>query len=149
MTAVDQISDEELLARFPDVYIDHDNKEHWKGMLQRRLLINRCQKCGYWIYPHRPMCPECWSTDVKSEEVSGKGTIYLLVLYHQGRPIPGVDYSTPYPVAAAELPERKGLRYLAPVVNAPSEKIKIGMPVELTWIERGGVPAPAWQPAKG
>jgi hypothetical protein len=149
MSTVQQISDEELLARFPDVYIDHDNKEHWKGMLQRRLLINRCQKCGYWIYPHRPMCPECWSTDVKPEEISGKGTIYLLVFYHQGRPIPGVDYSTPYPVAAVELPERKGLRYLAPVVNAPNSEIEIGMPVELTWIERAGVPAPAWQPAKG
>lgn len=143
------ISDEEVLARFPDVHIDHDNKAYWKGKLEKRLLINRCQECGYWVYPFRPCCPECWSDSVAAEEVSGKGAIYLLVFYHQGRPIPGVDYSTPYAVGAVELAEREGLRYVAPIVNAANDEIKIGMPVELVWIDRDGVPAPAFAPAKG
>lgn len=146
--AVTDVSDEELLAQLPGVYIDHDNKDHWKGMLRRRLMINRCQDCGYWIYPPRPLCPECWSERIEAEEVSGRGSIYLLILYHQGREIPGVDYATPYPVAAVELEEREGLRYLAPIVDAPKERIQIGAPVELVWIERSGTPAPAFRPVQ-
>jgi uncharacterized OB-fold protein len=111
--SVTEITDEEVVAKFPGVYIDHDNKDYWKGKLQKRLLFNRCQDCGYWIYPFRPVCPECWSDKVSAEEVGGKGFIYLLVFYHQGRPIPGVTYSPPYAVAAVELEEREGLRYVA------------------------------------
>jgi uncharacterized OB-fold protein len=145
---VTEVSDREVIAKFPDVYIDHDNKDYWKGKLQKRLLMNRCQDCGYWIYPFRPGCPECWSDNVSAEEVSGNGFIYLLVFYHQGREIAGVTYWPPYAVAAVELEEREGLRYVAPIVNAENANIEIGMPVELTWIERDGVPAPAFQPAE-
>jgi uncharacterized OB-fold protein len=144
--SVTEITDEEVVARFPGVYIDHDNKDYWKGKLQKRLLFNRCQDCGYWIYPFRPVCPECWSDNVSAEDIGGKGFIYLLVFYHQGRPISGVTYSPPYAVAAIELEEREGLRYVAPIVNADNDDIEIGIPVELTWIERDGVPAPAFQP---
>lgn len=146
--AVKEITDEEVLTRFPNVLIDRDNIAHYRGLLQRKLLFNRCQKDGYWIYPHRPMCPECWSFDVKAEEVSGMGTVYMFTLLHQGAPIPGVDFSTPHLIAGIELPEREGLRYLATIVNVRNEDVKIGMPVRLTWIERNGVPEAAFEPAK-
>jgi hypothetical protein len=45
------VTDDEVFERFPDVLITHDNIEHYRGLLQRRLLINRCDDCGYWIYP--------------------------------------------------------------------------------------------------
>jgi hypothetical protein len=145
--AVKEITDQEVLERFPNVLIDRDNVAHYRGLLQKKLLVNRCQDCGYWIYPERPICPECWSFNVRAEEVSGKGTVYMFTLLHQGPPIPGVDFSTPHPIAGIELPEREGLRYLSTIVNCPNQDIKIGMPVELTWIERAGVPAAAFQPA--
>jgi uncharacterized OB-fold protein len=141
------ISDEEVVRRLPGVRIDEDSAPHWKGLLEKRLLIPRCQECGYWIFPIRDFCSECWSTNVKYEQVSGKGSLYLFVIYHQGMPIPGVDYSTPYPVGAGELVEQKGLRFLAPLVEVKNEDIKHDMPLELTWIERAGEPAPAWKPA--
>ena len=78
---------------------------------QGRLVINRCGDCGYWIYPHRPICPECLSWNVKPEEVSG--------LRHglHVHPAPPAARSAshimePVPVAAVELVEQKGLRYL-------------------------------------
>jgi len=138
------MTDQEVLAKFPDVLIDQDNIEHYRGLLQRKLLINRCQECGYWVYPHRPMCSRCWSERVAPTEPSGKGTVYMYTILYQGPP--GVDY--PQLVPAVELREHKGLRYLAPLVNCRHEDAYIGMPVELTWIERKGVPAPAWQPAQ-
>ena len=149
MSDVDEISDEEVLARFPSVWVDHDNKFHYKGLLQKKLLINKCQNCGYWIYPHRPLCPKCWSEDLVPTEVSGKGTIYLYTILHQGRAIPGVDYAkSPHPVIAVELPEREGLRYLSTIIDCPLDEIRVGMPVEMVWIDREGVPAVVFRPIK-
>ena len=53
---------------YRDIQITHDNVEHYRALAERRLVINRCQDCGWWIYPHRPMCPECWSWNVKRSE---------------------------------------------------------------------------------
>lgn len=139
---------EDLLEIFPGYLIDYDNEEHYRGMAERRLVLNRCAACGYWIYPISPLCPKCWSEDVRGEQVSGRGFVYLFTLLRHGAPIPGVDFSTPHPIAGIELVEQVGLRYLAPIVNCANEDIYIGMPVELTWIERAGAPAPAFQPVR-
>lgn len=141
-----EISDEEVLAAFPAVLIDYDNVEHYRGLLQQKLLINHCQGCGYWVYPHRPLCPECWSDDVRPTEVSGCGTVYMYALLHQGAAIAGHDYADgPFPVVVVELEERKGLRYTSTVVGCRNDEIKIGMPVRLKWLERAGRTVPVFE----
>ncbi len=90
--AVD-IADEEVLRRFPRTRIDHDNKDFYKGWLQRRLLLNRCRDCGHWHHPPRPLCPQCWSTNVDATEVGGRGRVHLLIRLHQGPEVEGVDYA--------------------------------------------------------
>jgi uncharacterized OB-fold protein len=144
-----EISDQEVLDRYPWGLITHDNKNHWKGFLQHKLLINCCQSCGYWIHEPRPMCPKCWSDNVKPQEVSGKGKIKWFTLLYQGSPVPGFDYSNPYPVVVIELAEQEGLRMAATMVNCSNQDICCDMPVELTWIERQGAPLPAFQPITG
>ena len=80
--------------------------------------------------------------------MTGRGTVHLLMLLHQGPPAPGVDYSAgPHPVATVELVEQPALRLTSTVVDCATDEIAIGMPVELTWIERDGVPFPAFRPA--
>jgi uncharacterized protein len=140
-------SDQQVLDSFPNAPIDHDNKEYYRGLLQRRLLVNRCGDCGRWSQPPRGICPACWSDDVAPTEVSGQGTVYLTMFLHQGPQVPGVDYSTPHPVVLVELAEQPGLRVTTTMVDIANEDIRIGMPVELTWIERGGEPVPAFRPA--
>jgi hypothetical protein len=143
------IPDEDVISSFPDVLVDHDNKEHFRGLLERRFLINRCQQCGYWIYPHRPICPKCWSWNVVPTKVSGKGQIYMFTFSlptHAGSRLSGFDYASPTPIAAIELPEREGLRYLSEVVNCKHDRLRIGLKVELMWIDRRGIPSPAFQP---
>jgi hypothetical protein len=138
-------SDKELLARFPDTLIDHDNKDFYRGWIDHRLMMNRCGSCGIWHHPPRPVCPECWSRDVTPTEVSGQGIVHLLIWLHQGPPVPGVDYSKPHPVATVDLAE--GIRFTSTIVNCPTEEMRIEMPVRLCWIERYGVPYPAFEPA--
>jgi uncharacterized OB-fold protein len=138
---------QDLLDRFPGYLIDYDNEPHYRAMLEKKLALPRCDECGRWIYPIAPMCPNCWSTSTTFTEVSGKGRVYLFTLLHQGAPIAGVDFAQgPHPIAGIELDEQPGLRYLAPVVNCPVEDIRCDMPVELVWIDRAGMPAPAFQP---
>jgi len=139
------VSDEDVFAAFPTVPIDHDNLEHYRGLLSQRLLVNRCSACGMWIYPHRPMCPRCWSWDVVPTEVSGEGSVFMFTLIHQERD-PNAPTSEPTVVAAIELAEQEGLRYLSQIVNCPLDAIALDMPVRLVWVERNGRPAPAFEP---
>jgi uncharacterized OB-fold protein len=143
---VTEVSDTELLERFPDTWINHDNKEFYRGWLQRRLLLNRCADCGSWQHPPKPVCRSCWSTNVVASEVSGRGTVHLLIRLHQGPPAPGVDYATPLPVATVELEEQVGLRYTSGVVNCAPDQLRIGLPVRLTWVDRYDAPYPVFEP---
>jgi uncharacterized OB-fold protein len=140
-----EVTDEELLRRFPGQRIDHDNREMFRARLDHRLLINRCDDCGLWRHPPRPICPSCWSTRVAPTEVSGTGTIYMAIFLHQGPPAEGVDYHTPYPVVTVELDEQAGLRFTSTVVGSTNEDIRIGRRVELDWIDRAGSPLPVFR----
>ncbi len=137
--------DEAIFARYPDVQITRDNIAHYRGLSERRLLINRCQDCGSWIYPHRPLCPNCWSWSVQPQQVSGLGRVYMFTMLHQLRD-PATMIYAPMPVAAVELVEQEGLRYLSRIVNCESREIAHGMPVQLTWIELEGIFWPAFEP---
>ena len=139
------ISDEELVERYPGRRLDFDNREIYRGWLERRLLVNRCAACGAWHEPARPCCPECWSMDLVPTEVAGTGTIHLVVFLHQGPPAPGVDYSTPYPVVTVELDEQPALRITSTVIGVSNDEIVIGRRVRLDWIERSGSPIPVFR----
>jgi uncharacterized OB-fold protein len=139
------VTDEEVFEAFPGVLLNQDNIEYFRGLVEKKLLINRCDDCGYWIYPHRPLCPECWSRNVTPTEVSGKGKVYWFTILYQGREIPGFDY--PHLLAGVELEEREGLRYLAPIVNIPHEEVRDGMSVELVWLDVPNGPVAGFQPA--
>jgi uncharacterized OB-fold protein len=141
----DTISDAELVQLFAGQPLSLDNAAHYRGRLDRKLLINRCAECGTWQQPPYPICPACWSTNVVATEVAGTGTIHLLVLLYQGPPAPGVDYTTPYPVVSVELDEQPGLRFTSTIVGASNEEIAIGKRVALEWIDRAGVPFPVFR----
>jgi uncharacterized OB-fold protein len=142
------ITDETVLARYPQLRLDHVNKDFYRGLLSHQLLLGRCADCGRWHTPLRPRCPECWSVNVRREAVQGVGTVHLLTLLHQGPPSPDVDYSTPWPLAAVELVEQPGLRVPATIVDCPPDELRIGLEVSLTWITRDGAPWPAFRPRK-
>lgn len=139
------ITDDELVQRFPGEPITHDNADHYRGRLNRQLLMNRCKDCGQWHAPAGPVCPECWSFNVEATSVTGDGTVYMAIFLHQGPPAPGVDYTVPYPVVTVELDEQPGLRFTSTVVGADNDAIRIGERVRLNWIERSGAPLPVFE----
>ncbi len=101
------VSDAELVERFAHLRVDRDNASFYRGLLDHELRMHRCAECGLWHQPPRPMCPRCWSWDVVSTPVSGRGTVHLLMRLHQGPTAPNVDYADgPYPVVTVELEEQ-------------------------------------------
>jgi uncharacterized OB-fold protein len=140
------VSDEELLERYPWGAIDHDNKEQWRGFLDRRLLVNRCDECGHWFDPPRPMCPKCWSLRVERREVSGRGKVEWFTLLFQGAP--GASPDAPMPVAVVELEEQAGLRVDATIVQCEPSEIACDLELELAWIGTEDAPLPAFRPRR-
>jgi uncharacterized OB-fold protein len=139
------ISDDDLVTRFASYGVDRDSAAHFRARLERRFLVNRCDECGTWHHPPRPVCPVCWSMHVTPTEISGTGTISLAIFLHQGPPAPGVDYATPYPVVTVELDEQPGLRVTSTVTGASNGEIEIGRRVTLDWTERDGTPLPVFR----
>ena len=79
--------------------------------------------------------------------MSGRGTAHLVMFLRQGPPAPGVDYEkSPHPVVTVELEEQENLRFTSTVIDTPLEEIRIGLPVELAWIDRFGAPFPVFKP---
>ncbi len=141
------VDDETLVQSFPYAQIDHDTKHMYRGWLEKRLLMMRCDECGLFNHPAKPVCPGCWSHDLTPTEVSGRGVIHLRMLLHQGPPAPGVDYAKgPHPVMTVELEEQAGLRFTTTLIDCPLEEAQIGLPVELDWIDRFGSPFPVFRP---
>lgn len=141
------LSDHEVFARYPLTQIDRDNIDHYRALAAGRLVFNRCRDCGRWIYPHRPMCPQCLSWDVAPEEVSGRGKVFTFTLLQQLRD-PNAFLAEPVVAAAVEFEEQAGLRYLARIVDCPRERIALDMPLVLTWIQEDGRLWPAFKPAE-
>lgn len=131
---------------YPHIEIDTDSRAFYEGWLAQELRVPRCGDCGKWHMPPRDICPHCWSHAIEAQPVSGKGRIHLLMILGQGKEAPGVTY--PYPVATVELEEQEALRFTSTVVGCPMEEIAIDMAVELEWVDRGGVPFPAFRPRK-
>ena len=146
MTERDLSHDLAVFDLFDEVRIDHDNIEHYRALAERRLVFNRCDGCGYWIYPHRPLCPRCLTWEITPTEVSGRGRVFTYTLLHQLRD-PSGFLGQPLIAAAVELEEQAGLRYLSRIVGCTRDQLKLDMPVTLAWITQDGRPAPVFEPA--
>jgi uncharacterized protein len=138
------VTDIELVQRYPTVAIDHDNKEQWRGYLGHRLVMTQCRDCGHWHNPPRPMCPKCWSDRVEARAVSGRGRVQWFTLLHRGAPEADPDH--PYPAVVVELEEQPNLRLTTTVIGCPPEEIACDMPVELAWADYNGAPIPVFRP---
>jgi uncharacterized OB-fold protein len=139
------VSDEELLERYPWGAIDHDNKEQWRGFLERRLLVDRCQDCGTWFDPPRSMCPRCWSERIEPQQVAGTGRVIYFTLLYQGHPAASPEH--PFPAVVVELDEQAGLRFDSTVVECAPDVVQCDLALELCWIGDDAAPIPAFRPA--
>jgi uncharacterized OB-fold protein len=95
----------------------------WDAAKERRLAIQRCQDCGYYNHPPRPLCDRCLSDKLAFEDVSGNGTLWSFTVMHQ-KSVAGFEESVPYATALIELDEQPML--LLPANLSADSDLAIG-----------------------
>jgi uncharacterized protein len=113
----------------------------WTGGGIGELRIQRCQACGLWLHPPRPLCRRCLSPDLAPEVASGRGTVWSFTIsrYQLARSL-----EPPYVLAEVELEEQPGLRLLTAIVEC--EDVRIGMPVQVRFEPAGDAWVPVFAP---
>ncbi|HJU09607.1 MAG TPA: Zn-ribbon domain-containing OB-fold protein [Candidatus Binataceae bacterium] len=102
----------------------------WCG--KHELRFQRCQKCGVWRHPPRPMCSSCHSLQWEWAPVKGHGAVYCWTVIHQ--PLdPVFADDVPYAAVIVELEE--GPRLATWVTGVPPDQLRVGMTVEL-WFDQ-------------
>ena len=104
----------------------------WEGASQKRLLIQRCTDCGFYMHFPRPCCKKCLSFDLKPSEVSGRGTVYSFTVgmhpFH-----PWLAQRIPYLLAVVELEEQRNLKMVTNLVECTEDEVHCDMDVEVTY----------------
>ncbi|MCX7680727.1 MAG: Zn-ribbon domain-containing OB-fold protein [Anaerolineae bacterium] len=101
---------------------------NWRLQQQRyRLVGEECEKCGTLIFPPRDLCPECEAPAKMPYVFSGQGEVYSYSTIYS--PPRGFEEFAPYTVALIRLKE--GPMLTAQLTDVESDKVYIGMPVEM------------------
>ncbi len=104
---------------------DELSQPFWEAAKQHRLVIQRCQECGYFNHPPRPACDACQSQQLQFESVSGRGTIYSFTVMYQPN-IAGFEDQIPYVNILVELEEQPLLFMVANLPGSERDKVRIG-----------------------
>ncbi len=110
--------------------ITDQNRPFWESARAGRLRLQRCRSCGRFRYPPARHCYWCLSDQADWEPVSGRGTVYSFVVFHQAFH-PAFKDQLPYNVAVVELVE--GPRLVTNIVGCRNDEVYVGMPVEAVY----------------
>ncbi len=118
----------------PRPVADDLSRPFWEAARQHRLVVQRCQDCGYFNHPPRPACDACQSQRLHFEPVSGRGTIYSFTVMHQPN-VAGFETDTPYLNLLVELVEQPLLFMVSYLPAAALPAVRIGAPVAVYFEE--------------
>ncbi len=101
---------------------------HWRLRQQRYALVGEvCPHCEAKLFPPRDVCPHCGGEAKQVYPFSGKGEVYSYTLMTDAPA--GFEEQAPYYVGLIKLNE--GPLVTAQLTDLGSEKVEIGMPVEM------------------
>lgn len=107
--------------------LDDSNRPFWTAAREGKLALQHCSDCGKPRYPINHVCPHCLSGKFQWKPVSGRGTVYSSIVFHQiyNQAFAG---DVPYNVSLIQLEE--GPRMLSNVVGIPPSQVKVGDKVQ-------------------
>jgi uncharacterized protein len=122
--------DDEIEYTKPVPVPDPASQPFFDGTLRGELMLQRCGRCGTWMWPVRPRCTSCFSDELSWAAASGRGTLYSFTLVHQLYH-PGFATEIPYNVAQVDLDE--GVRIITSIVDVDNDELRIGTPLTVTF----------------
>jgi uncharacterized protein len=104
------------------------------------LIGGECARCGTVTFPRQASCPRCTGVEVRERRLARRGTLWTWTIQcfpPKSPPFAGdpADFE-PYGVGYVELPGE--VRVEARLTEADPERLRIGMPMELTLIPAPG-----------
>jgi uncharacterized OB-fold protein len=108
------------------------NAPFFEGLLDDELRLQRCGECDLLRYPIATVCPRCLSKSAAWERVSGRGTVFSTVVFHQVYNQAFAD-EVPYNVAIVQLAE--GPMMMTNVVGVAPTSVSVGDAVRVVFTE--------------
>ena len=106
-----------------------------------KLMGSRCNKCGEKYLPPRPICIECYDSEMEWIESKGKGKLVAFTSIVVGPPFmieEGFNRKNPYCVGVVEMEEGGRIDARIEGVDTKNpETIKIGTPLTVKFLHRG------------
>lgn len=124
--------------------LDDENRFFWTSGADGKLRFLHCDACDYYIHPPMPVCPKCLSDAVAPKAVSGRASVRSVTINHQPF-VPGV--ATPFAIAVVNIAEQDDVNLTTNILDAAPEEVAPGMPVQVTFEQRGEVYVPLFKPA--
>ncbi len=107
---------------------------------EKKLMGSKCKKCGSLFTPPRPICIDCYGTDMEWVEMKGTGKLAAFTCISIGPPFmieEGFNRKHPYCVGVVELDEgTKVDARIEGIDPARPETIKVGMPLAVKYLHR-------------
>jgi uncharacterized protein len=120
------------------------NRLYLEGCAQGELRLRHCPRCKARFSFAHVWCPNCWSQALDFMIATGRGKVTTFSVVHQA-PYPAFEDAVPYVLALIELEE--GVRMMSNVVGCPPAAVRVGLPVRVTFEQRGSVSLPMFVPA--
>lgn len=112
--------------------IEPGAQPYWDALRRHELIYQKCRSCGTQFSPYQPLCPQCWSEEVDDRKSSGRGRVYTFSIVYRA-PMPSFKADLPYAVAIVELDE--GFFMTTNIIGCPPDQVRIGMPVEVEFVD--------------
>ena len=129
----------------PRPNVTQDTRFFFDGARERKLLIQRCTRCGVLQHPPSAACAACGSLDLGVQQASGRGELYSYTVVHAPVVAP---FKAPYIVALVALEE--GTRLVSELLDVRAADVQIGMQLEVDFLQVDeGLVLPVFRPASG
>ena len=129
-------------AKKPAPLVDVWNKPFWNACTEKKLILQVCLDTEQFFFPPAPVSPFTGKARWEWREVSGRGTIWSFVVFHQ-QYFAGFADELPYPVVMVKLEE--GPFLLTNLRDAQPSNINIGQRVSVVF-DDDAVSLPQFRP---
>lgn len=119
-------SEVEISFKNPPVRSSH-SKQYWEGLLNDKIVLQKCGDCGAFTHPPGPQCTSCLSSNRKYVALSGRGSIYTYTVTHRAMH-PEFKKDAPYIIVYVQMEE--GIKLASWLTGIDPKDVKIGMQVE-------------------
>lgn len=110
-----------------------ETQRFWDATAEGRIELPRCDQCQLLIFYPRAVCPDCQSTDMTWETLSGRGTVYSFSISRTG----GGRWKEHAPYVPAYVTLDEGPTMMTNIVDCEPDDVSIGMVVQAVFDDTG------------